>query len=202
MSRLIRFAVLIAIAIDLSGCASGNGKRTSVTSQESGRACSIVANRGWKEVQSDGFTFCVPQNWVLDARFESRHKMLYPSLFRMVSYTAPDTLQRVVFELPAGSGAKAELQQALERCGIDEPTARSVAIADGQGCSSGSTSWTLNAPQPIYTNVGNSRLAPPQNDFRPMTTITYSAPRIRVRAMGPGPTMGGVLNSVRVAPVP
>lgn len=202
MNRFISCAALLAVAAGVSACASGKVRAPSVASQVTGQPCSIGGIRGWKEVQSEGFSFCVPQDWALDANFESRHRVRYPSAFKMISYAGPDTLNRVVFEVPGGGGPKAELQQALERCGIDDRNAKTITIAGGTGCSIGSTSWTLNAPQAIYTNVGDSRKNPtPVNDFRPMTTITFSSPRIRGRSLGGGQAMT-VLNSVRAVAAP
>lgn len=197
MTRSLRIAALIGLAAIIPACASG-GKRPSVVSDATGQTCSVRETPGWKEIKSEGFTFCVPPTWTLDPRFEARHRLLYPTLFRLVSYASPDTMQRVVFEVPSGGGARVELDRTLERCGFDDRNAKKIAIGDGIGCSTAATSWALSTPQAIYTNVGSANPTP-VNDYRPMLTITYSAPLIRGRALGPGAAYA-VLNSVRTVP--
>lgn len=182
MSRFALFAGA-GIALIVSACSHRQSVRT-VASTLSGNNCTVALETAnlsnWKEVQSEGFTFCVPANWKLDDKFQLWQSNQYsrPN-FRMLAWASPDSTQRVVFDLPLAEFATNELRNRVARCRYDNRNGEQT-IGEQPAC--------IDYAKPAETST--SRLNNPNGVdgvsqlYRPDVTVTYSAPVLRARANG------------------
>lgn len=202
MNRFNPFVLAVLAAAVLSACASNQRQSRVVASNATGQQCPIshegIFLGNWKQVRSEGFTFCVPTNWGIDARIQRGQGSRQASIYRLLSYTSPDSNQHVTFEVPSGGTSLGLLKTSIARCDYESPGGLSriaeqqVCITYGNITSSTRTTSANGAPSTSAALNGSaSNSTRPRIDaLRPESraanaqTVTYSAPYIRGTAVG------------------
>lgn len=138
-----------------------------VASSEIASSCSAEVKdlnvKDWRTVRADGFTFCVPQSWMLDRQYERIVAPRRTTGFASFSWAAPDTLQRVIVEMPYRDFSKNILEQELANClPLNRGTSKGLREIGGQNVCA------------TYAGTGTAY----------GVTVTYPRPFVRVRAIG------------------
>lgn len=168
MERVIAGSFLLVASAAVVACA---GTRRApvpmIASLESAKSCATTVEGSsierWRTVRADGFTFCVPQSWSLDERYQRIAAKPRTTGYLSFSWAAPDTAQRVIIEVPFRDVTQKDLQNELAKCRF--------LGQNGQGVRLEIAGQDLCAK---YVGQGFSR----------GVVITYPEPLVRVTAIG------------------
>jgi hypothetical protein len=121
MRRALALAPSLAlpVAMLLAGCVKSRAPVPVILSVATAEPCAAEVDGAnvtdWKQVRADAFSFCVPKSWTLDERYQrttARRRTGYASF----SWAAPDTLQRVIIEVPFLDFTRKDFKNSLELC--------------------------------------------------------------------------------------
>lgn len=73
----------------------------------------------WRQLTTHGVTFCVPSDWKFDTRFDAVQSQRSGRAFRSLSWTGPDTAQRLIMDVASSGSARDELARTIKYCQND-----------------------------------------------------------------------------------
>jgi hypothetical protein len=116
---LAPFLAMLVVML-LAGCVKSRPPVPVISSVATAEPCAAEVDganvKDWKQVRADAFSFCVPKSWTLDERYQRTTARLRRTGFASFSWAAPDTLQRVIIEVPFRDFTRKDLKNSLELC--------------------------------------------------------------------------------------